>query len=165
MTTNEMIYKTINTKLTKEPVYKSVLEDLGYEVYDSEWSAYNNWTVKNKETGRAVVLSKGYDNKKGLFNLANHIKCADIKKVDYVAYLNKNKNERGRFETPSEYYCLRLAIKESKSMLKWYEKEMNLKKDEIKKLNNDIERYNKYISDEQKRLDDARKRVMEFKER
>ena len=32
MTVNEMIYKTLNTKITKEPKYKNVLEKLGLDL-------------------------------------------------------------------------------------------------------------------------------------
>ena len=32
MTTNEMILKTLTTKVTKEPKYKSILEDMGFTI-------------------------------------------------------------------------------------------------------------------------------------
>ena len=168
MTTNEMIYKTINTKLTKEPVYKSVLEDLGYEVYDSTWSAYNNWTVKNKATGRAILLSKGYNNKKGLYDIASPVKCTDIKKVNYVGYLNKNKEKenRGYFEVNhSEYYKLRNIIKKSKRSIKHYNEELDCVRKKIEKLNRDIEWYNNEIACDQELLNKTRKRVVELKAR
>ena len=166
MTTNEMIYKTINTKLTKEPVYKSVLEDLGYEVYDSDWSAYNNWTVKNKATGRTVVISKNCDNKKGLFDGGGAIRYTDIKKVNYTAYLSKNKKAKGMpyFIQPiSEYRRLRDIIDDSKSYIRWRKRDILFIKKKIEKLNEELDRHNEQISKYQKKLDDARKRVMELK--
>ena len=166
MTTNEMIYKTINTKLTKEPMYKSVLEDLGYEVYDSDWSAYNNWTVKNKATGRTVVISKNCDNKKGLFDGGSAIEYTDIKKVNYTAYLGKNKKANGMpyFMQPiSKYRELRDIIKGSKTCIRWDKRHIFSIKKEIEKLNEQLDRYNEQISKYQKKLDDARKRVIELK--
>ena len=50
LTINEMIYKTISTKLKKEPKYKEILEQLGYTVFDSDYSDYDCWSVKNNET-------------------------------------------------------------------------------------------------------------------
>ena len=92
MTTNEMIYKTINTKLTKEPKFKSVLEDMGYEVFNSDWSDYGNWTVKNPKTGRLVALSRSSrGGKRGIYNGWYCIKEGDISKVNLVGYLGKKR--------------------------------------------------------------------------
>lgn len=109
MTTNEMIYKTLTTKLTKEPIYKSILEDLGYVVFDSDCSAYSNWAIKNEKTSREIVISKDYDNKRGLFDPYNRIETKDIRKVDYVGFLNK---KRAVFPYPnnSEYHEIRTTI-------------------------------------------------------
>ena len=180
MTTNEMIYKTMNTKLTKEPIYKSVLEDLGYEVYDSTWSYYNNWTVKNKETGKTILLSKhNYTNKKALFDCPFCIETNDIKKVNYVDFLSKNRPNVTRpfFENyiyknfeRSKYSDLRDDIRDSKWDIKYYNRYINETKEKIEKLkkdieqcNSDIKRYNEKITDTQKKLEDTRQKVAELK--
>ena len=46
MNTNEMIYKTLRTKMDKEPKYRDVLADLGIEVFDSNCSTQGFWSVK-----------------------------------------------------------------------------------------------------------------------
>ena len=167
MTTNEMIYKTISTKVAKEPIYKSVLEDLGYEVYDSGWSEYDNWTVGSKSTNKSVVLSKGYDNKKGLFDKQDRIPTKNIKKVNFADYLNKNRSAEWRDagKKRSRYYRLRTIIKSSKSNIWWYEDLYTHKKEQIEELTKDLERYHNAITSYQKKLDAARKKVAELKTR
>lgn len=162
MTTNEMIYKTITTKLTKEPTYKSVLEDLGYEIYDSTWSSYNYWTVKNKRTGKAVLFSKGYDNKRRLYDIARPIETNDFKKVDYVDLLNKKRDYR-LFEECGKYSKLRSVIRESKSMIRAYERWENEERKELEEITDKIKRYNKQKADYQNRLDNARNEVAELR--
>ena len=165
MTTNEMIYKTISTKLTKTPIYKSVLEDLGYEVFDSTWSSYNNWAVKNKKTGRVILFSKGYDNKRRLYDNATSIKAGDFKKVNYVDYLSKNKSTINQpyFEKPTEYHGLRVTIRGSKSSIKFYEGYIREKQKEVEKINDEIKRCREQVSDYQNKLNNARERVKELR--
>lgn len=91
MTTNEMIYKTITTKLTKEPKYKSILEDMGYKVYNSDMSACGCWTVENPENGRCILFSKGYDSRRRLYGGYKPVETKDFKKVNFVGYLKKRK--------------------------------------------------------------------------
>ena len=182
MTTNEMIYKTITTKLAKEPIYKSILEDLGYEVYDSGWSYYDNWTVRNKETKKQILISKhNYTNRKALFNGALHIRANDLKKVNYVDLLSKNKPNVTRPEyanyiynnfVTSKYSELRHNISNIKSDVNYLNYRINFAKGDIdnaikriEKLNKDIEQYYLEIEDKQKRLGEIRKRVAELKER
>ena len=87
MTTNEMILKTISTKTTKEPKYKSILEDMGYVICISDWGECGCWCVENPVTDRLVVFSKGYDKKKRLYGGYKPIKEKDYKKIDFVGYL------------------------------------------------------------------------------
>lgn len=166
MTTNEMIYKTISTKLTRTPIYKSVLEDLGYEVYDSTWSSYNYWAVRNKKTGKTILFSNGYDNKRRLYDNATPIKANDYKKVDYVGYLNKNKptiNHPYFEEISGKYSMLRVTIRQSKSMIKAYERWINEKQEKLDEIIEDIRQYNESKANYQKGLDKAREEVRKLR--
>ena len=165
MTTNEMILKTISTKLTKEPIYKSILEDLGYEVYDSKWSAYNNWAIKNKKTGNTVLFSKGYDNKKRLYDTSRPINARNFKEVDYVGLLKKEKRPRFSNTNTSEYAILRDKIKESKWSIEYYKKDIEGKRKRLDEIMNDIKRYEGYISNSEACLGSARERVAELRNR
>ena len=162
MTTNEMIYKTISTKLNKEPIYKSVLEDLGYKVYGSEWSSYNNWAVKNPKTNKMVVISKGYDNKKGLFDGPNCIRTNDIKKVNYVDLLNKDRSVKSSW-SEDNYGYLKATIKEAKRMVRWYERANDEKQKQIDAIKDDIERNTKYLNEYKMKLDVVREKVNSLK--
>ena len=94
MTVNEMIYKTLNTKITKEPKYKNVLEKLGYElVKDHDWSFYDYWAIKLKEDGRLLVISKGRDKERHLYKTANFVNTKNIEKVDFERLININRKE------------------------------------------------------------------------
>lgn len=155
MNTNEMILKTIKTKLTKTPVYKTTLENLGYEVFDSEESHYGYWTVKNTETGRMILISQGYDGKRRLYGNWSCIKTNDFKKVDYVNLLKTNRPsvnnpyasdyvyrnfERGK------YYDLREIIKKNKNYIKY-------KEDRIEEYKKQILNIKKYMDYEKEMLD------------
>ena len=133
MTTNQMIYKTLTTKVTKEPKYKSVLEDMGFTVFESGLSHYDYWAIKCNETGRTLVISKDRGNKRGLFDPYSLIKHDgknnDILKVDFARCLKKHKYSR--------------SIKQSKySELRWK-----------------IERYKSWAEYEAKRVTEAQKEV------
>lgn len=162
MTTNEMIYKTITTKLTKEPTYKTILEDMGYEVYDSTWSEYNNWAIKNPKTGRTVLFSKGYDNKRRLYDIARPINANNFKLVDYVGLLNK-KPYVSPCDNRSEYNKLKDTIGSQKFYIKCWERDIRDIQKKIDALIKDVEKYKGYITRDQKILDDARQRVLELK--
>ena len=168
MTTNEMIYKTITTKLTKTPTYKSVLEDLGYEVYDSEWSYYNNWTVKNKETGKEVVLSQGYDNKKAIFNRSKRINANNLKKVNYVDLLRKNRpNVSDPFLTnyvyrnfeEGKYADLRRTIQSNKVYIESCKMRIDMYKEELDRISKNIDDAMGRMGKYQKELDAAREKI------
>ena len=168
MTTNEMIYKTLTKKVTKEPKYKSILEDMGLQVYESDLSHYNYWAVKCETTGQILVISKDRGNKRGLFDpysLIKHInKENDITKIDFISYLKTTRHMANRFPKESEYQKLREEIKRCKGWDCEYHK--NKIKEIHKKidiLNNDLEYHNKRIKEYEDRLVKARERVKELK--
>ena len=93
MTVNEMIYKTLTTKITKEPRYKDALEKLGYElVKDHGWSEYDYWGVKMAEDNRILLISKGRDNKRHLYKTASHVQTKDITKVDFEKLIKTDRS-------------------------------------------------------------------------
>lgn len=168
MTTNEMIYKTITTKLTKEPKFKSILEDMGYVVYESEWSEYGNWTVKNPKNGRMVALSRSYDRKRGLYDGWKYIKDStdgDIRKVNLVGYLGKEKISRQRVN--AEYKNLRAKIKECKKNIKEQEDYLEFYRDGLDKwlkyYEEKFEACQSQIDKDNARLAEARARVDELR--
>lgn len=94
MTVNEMIYKTLTTKITKEPKYKDALEKLGYELSkDHDWSSYDYWGIKMAEDNKVLVISKGRDNKRYLFKTAFRVRTNDIAKVDFENLIKTNRRE------------------------------------------------------------------------
>lgn len=164
LTINEMIYKTISTKLKKEPKYKEILEQLGYTVFDSDYSDYDYWSVKNNETGKMVCFSKGYStNKKMLFNWGSAIKTYDFKKVDFANFLKCKRNHLDRCVSTSYYEVLRRKIYYSKRSIKWYNDDIAEVQKKIDKLKKDLDRYNKYIEENEQKLEDARDEVFKLK--
>lgn len=164
LTINEMIYKTINTKLKKEPKYKEILEQLGYTVFDSGYSDYDCWSVKNNETEKMVCFSKGYStNKKMLFNWGSPIKTYDFKKVDFANFLKRKRNHLDRCVSTSHYEVLRRKISYSKRSIKWYNDDIAEVQKKIGKLKEDLDRYNKYIEENEQKLEDARDEVFKLK--
>jgi len=164
LTINEMIYKTISTKLKKEPKYKEILEQLGYTVFDSDYSDYDCWSVKNNETEKMVCFSKGYStNKKMLFNWGSAIKSNDFKKVDFVNFLKCKRNYLNRCVPNSRYGNLRSIISHNKQSIKWYNEEIDEVQKKIDKLKKDLDRYNKYIEEKEQKLEDARDEVFKLK--
>lgn len=168
MTTNEMILKTLTTKVTKEPKYKSILEDMGFTIYDSDCSHYNYWTIKCEATGRILVISRDIENKRGLFDPYNLIKHGnkenDISKIDFVRYLRTTRRMSDRTPKESEYAKLRKEIKYYKGWnYKWYKERIEKIKKEIEKLNNSLEYNKEEIRKLDNKLAKARERVKELK--
>lgn len=161
LTINEMILKTISTKLNKEPKYKEILEAMGYIIFDSEWSSYNNWSVGNEDNNRLVVLSKGYDNKKRLYGGGSPIKTNDFKKVDYVGYLNCN---RIKCYTPySKYSKLRYSMKHTKQMIEVTDGIIENLQSRINDLTTRLEKEQKSKNGYLKELTEIRKEITELK--
>lgn len=162
MTTNEMILKTLTTKVTKEPKYKSILEDMGFTIYDSDCSYYNYWTIKNETTKQVLVISKDRGNKRGLFDPYNLIKYDnkenDISKINFVGYLRTTRHMTNRTPKESEYRKLRNEIEDCKRWLYEYHKE---KIDKIKKQIEALEQDMKYHDEQIKKYDDKLAKVKE----
>lgn len=94
MTVNEMIYKTLTTKITKEPKYKEPLEALGYElVKDHDWSTYDYWGIKMAEGNRVLLISKGRDNKRHLYKTFSAVRTKDITKVNFESLIKTDRSE------------------------------------------------------------------------
>ena len=168
MTTNEMIFKTLTTKVTKEPKYKSILEDMGFTIYDSDCSHYNYWTIKCEATGQILVISRDRENKRGLFDPYSLIKHDnkenDISKIDFVGYLRTTRRMADRIPKESEYKKLREEIKYCKGWnYKWYKERIEKIKKEIEKLNNSLEYNKEEIRKLDNKLAKARERVKELK--
>ena len=174
MNTNEMIYKTIKTKLTNTPIYKTTLENLGYEVFDSEESYYGYWAVKNTETGRMILISQGYDKKRRLYDNWSDVSTKDFEKVDFVNLLKTNRPsvhnpyandyvyrnfERGK------YYDLRQIIKYNKGYVKYAEQKIEMYKKQLcdikKYITDETEYLNKYNTE----LNMVREKIKSWRER
>jgi hypothetical protein len=92
LTVNEMIYKTLTTKVSKIPKYKDELEALGYKLNSTHaWSTYDYWGIETGIPGRILLISSGYDKKKRLYKTAKHIKTKDITKVDFENLIKTNR--------------------------------------------------------------------------
>ena len=163
LTANEMIYRTLTTKLTKEPKYKKELKDLGLEIFNSHWSSMDYWAVENPVNGRYLVISKDYADKtrlykEGRYSLTNF---AGIKHVNLLGYLTC---ARERYSEPvGKYDLLRSKIRNSKYWMKVMEDDIKEVDEKIKRLEEEkkryIDRYNSYENE----LNEARKRVDEIK--
>lgn len=89
LTVNEMILKTLTTKITKTPKYKEVLETMEYTLNNThDWSCYDYWGIEIPGTDLILNISKDYRGKKRLFATAHPVSyCEDFKKFDFVNFL------------------------------------------------------------------------------
>ena len=121
MTINEMIYKTLTTKITKEPKYKDALEALGYElVKDHDWSEYDYWGIRIEEDNKILLISKGKDNKRHLYKTASYVKTKDITKVDFANLIRTNRSETRWYnnrDKPSRTYRYKMAKSDYRTLL------------------------------------------------
>ena len=168
MTTNEMIYKTLTTKITKEPKYKSILEDMGFKIYDNGWSHYYYWAIKNEATGQELVIGRDRGNRRGLFNpvclIKHDNKENDISKFDFVGYLRTTRHMANRFPKESEYKKLREEIKNCKGWdCEYHKNKIKEIYEKIAILNDDIKYHNERIKEYENRLAEVRERVKELK--
>ncbi len=161
MTTNEMILKTISTKTTKEPKYKSILENMGYVICISDWGECGCWCVENPVTDRLVVFSKGYDKKKRLYGGYKPIKEKDYKKIDFVGYL-KCTRTYGDKKT-NKYNELRNEIKLTKEYIKDYKKDMEKAQKKIEEAIKNFEYLQSRYDENVSKLEECRKKVKELK--
>jgi uncharacterized protein YegP (UPF0339 family) len=161
LTVNEMIYKTLTTKETKVPKYKSVLEALGYElVKDHGWSHYDYWAIKIKEDNRILVISQGYDHKRHIYKTANLIKTNDIAKVDFVNLINTDRSANRWYNRRTETNIQRYksAKQDYKIYLSICEDQRNKVKsleEQLAKAREDVIRWEKYAENRKTNLDEA----------
>lgn len=138
MTTNEMIFKTISTKTTKVAKFAPILIDMGYEVIDDNgWNGCDCFIVRNPKTNKSICFSKGYDNKRRLFDTCFAIETYDFKKVDFVRFLSKPR--RDTYEKPSIYSQFRAKYKNAKWDNEYHgDKIISIRK-QIEKLQKELE--------------------------
>lgn len=167
MTINEMIYKTLITKMTKEPKYRKELEALGLEIVANNWSdCYNYWLVRNPATRRELVINKDYDNKKNIFNPYRSIvkEGHDIKKIDFLGYLNCNRppyNER--FPKRSKYKEWREELVQGKRWIPYHEKEIQKLQRKKKSIDNEIQYNERNILQYQMKINKIRENINKLK--
>lgn len=97
LTVNEMILKTLTTKITKIPKYKEILENLGYELNNThKWSSYNYWGINVPKSKLVLNISKCYG-KKYIFVSGMTVENFNKAKLfDFVNFL-KVKGERHEY--------------------------------------------------------------------
>lgn len=153
VTINEMIYNTLRTKSTNTPKYYDILVALGYKLHsDSEWSAFDYWEIET-DTGDRINISKGYDNRTRLYITAKHV-SGDYKKVDYVNLIKMQSVRKGNrpvdhmFSKYSpyrkrprieRYLYLKEHIKDSASLLDYYNKNFAKAEEAYEKAKKDME--------------------------
>ena len=125
LTVNEMIYKTLTTKITKEPKYRNELEALGYElVSDHNWSTYDYWGIRTLENNSVLLISKSYGGKKMLYRTTHHIQTKDIQKVDFENLIKTDRSATRRWmlvEPVNKCAQYKLAVEYYKLHVKCYE--------------------------------------------
>lgn len=157
ITVNKMIHKTITTKTNKEPKYKDVLEAMGYTVYNSSWSEYDYWAVKNETTNRMVVFSKGYDKKKRLYDEWRIIKDRDFKKIDLAGYLNCNRNRYNSHDiTKSKYRKLRENFIQAKMSIGYNNEDIDRIQRRIDRLIEELEQIKKRNNENLRVIDEVK---------
>ena len=170
MTTNEMILKTLTTKMEKEPKYRSVLADMGIEIYDSECSEQGFWAVRDVNTGRNLVISKDYDGKRRLYGNDGcwGVDTKNVRLVDYIGYLrcpSKYKTYYDIHPVRSEYNVLRDSISTQKRYVFMWERELRKIYKKIGDLMEERDRYGEYLHEAWDGLDRARERVEELRDK
>lgn len=168
MTTNEMIWKTLTTKMEKEPKYRSVLADMGIEIYDSECSEQGFWAVRDIATGRNLVVSRGDDGKRRLYGNDGcwDVDTKNVRLVDYIGYLRcprKYKTWHDIYPERSEYSVLRDLISTKKDSISRWEWELRKIHKKIGDLMEVRDRYEEYWNEACDSLDKARERVDELR--
>lgn len=169
MTINEMIYKTLTTKMTKEPKYRKELEALGLEIVKNDWSGhYNYWLVRNPVTKRELVINKDYGNRKNIFNPYDSIAkdSHHIQKVDFLGYLNCNRpSYYERLPEESKYKKWREELIQSKRWIPYHEKEIQKLQRKREGIDNEIQYNERNILQYQSRIDKVRNEINELKSR
>lgn len=169
ITINEMIYKTLTTKTTKEPKYKKELEALGLEIIVDGWSGYYNyWSIRNPLTDRELVISKDYAGRKNIFNPYDSIAkdSHHIQKIDFLGYLSCNRpSYNERLPKKSKYREWRETLKDGKYWKDYHEKRIQKLEIEKEKLDTAIHEQIKYCNKYQDKIDTVRYHVKDIKAR
>lgn len=169
MTINEMIYKTLTTKMTKEPKYRKELEALGLEIVINDWSdCYNYWLVRNPATGRELVINKDYSNRKNIFNPYNSIieEGHDIKKINFFGYLNCDRPSLSeRLPKESKYKKWRVKLRSNKRYILNCKKDIQGLQEKKRKLDETIQYYEERLSQYQTENDNIRCDINKIKTR
>lgn len=169
ITINEMIYKTLTTKTTKEPKYKKELEALGLEIIMDGWSGYYNyWSIRNPLTDRELVISKDYAGRKNIFNPYDSIAKDShyIKKIDFLDYLNCNRPSYDeRLPQKSKYRKWRETLKDNKHWKGYHERKIQELEKEKEKLDKAIREQIEYCNKYQDIIDAVRCHVEDVKAR
>lgn len=169
ITINEMIYKTLTTKMTKEPKYRKELEALGLEIVENDWSScYNYWLVRNPTTGRELVINKDYGNRKNIFNPYDSIAkdSHHIQKIDFLGYLNCDRpSYNEKLPQKNKYREWREALKDGKHWKDYYEKRIQKLKEEKEKLDKAIREQTEYRNKCQDKINTVRCHVEDVKTR
>lgn len=154
LTVNEMIYATLNTKNTKTPKYKEVLEALGYElVADHGYSEYNYWGIRTAE-GLVLSFSKDYEGKRGLFKTVYRVYTKDFKRVDYANLIKTNRieyrlwelNRKSQIKSPRirAYLYAKEKVNETLKYVRYYGEKVDKLREEVR----NMERcFNKAVND------------------
>ena len=135
-----MVWKVLNTKSeTKVRREIAVLEAMGYTVFKGNWSSYNYFEIFNPNNNVSLNVSKGYDNKRRLYNKAFPIKGI-AEKVDYIALLNRERTPYKAVETTSENAKMRETLRFNKWLAGWKLEDIEKAKKEIEKKQKELER-------------------------
>lgn len=162
---NEMIYKTISTKLNRNPKYKEALEAAGFTVYDSDWSGCECWTVRNDKTGRTVLFSRDYGKRKRLYGRlhpSQPIESGDYRKVDFASLLNCERNG-SLSPAASKYRILRDKMKKAKDSIQYQEKKIEEIQSLIDGLEMDLKQAKEWRSGYMDALCELREQIPERK--
>lgn len=160
MTTNEMILKTIKTKTTKEAKYAPILIDMGYEVIaNNGWNGCNCYIVVNPKTQRSVCFSKGYDNKKHLYDCGCMINTFYFDKVNYVSYLTTDRKPYR--EESTEYRKMRWKLTRAKWDNKYHGDSIVVLRNQILELEKKLEYHINKRDEALQEIDEVRTFILE----
>ena len=150
LTVNEMIYKTLTTKVDKIPKYKEELEALGFKLNDIHgWSTYDYWGIETDTPGVIVLISSGYDRKRRLYKTSREIKTKDMSKIDFENLIKVNRPRMETYElTRIQKY--KMKRNEHRHLLQILER----KKDAFEKAKSDFEYFEEYVKRNKERLDE-----------
>ena len=162
MTTNEMILNTLKTRTTREPKYKSILEDMGFVVTD-EKLVENHWRVYNPETGRYLVFWKDGDNRLALYGNHSH-HTGDYSKMDLVGFLKCDRKHDIDFNLGwSKYKRARFALKDYKEMREYKERDVEEKRQRVEKAMEQLQKELEILNHYNEKIEEIRNDMKEWR--